>query len=132
MTTGKVLIAPRITTSASVSPVAAGGVPQALRIAAAVLERERIDRQHLRSNLATSLRIQQQIDAGARFQALVMTALGTDVAVARQIGRIEDRFARRALAPQAFRQRRLARHTSVIALDFWRQQFVQPAHVVPL
>jgi hypothetical protein len=69
-TTGKPFGSNRcMTTSASVSPVL-GRILQALRITAAVLEVQRIDRQHLVTDLEAPLAIEQEIDPRPRVERM--------------------------------------------------------------
>jgi hypothetical protein len=48
------------------------------RVALAVLELERVDRQHLGADLEAALGIEQQVEPGARAQAMVVAALRAD------------------------------------------------------
>src|SRR6185369_14313574 len=56
---------------------------------------------------------------------VVMAAFRADVQVLLQVGAVQHGIARRALGPQALRHRLLR---SGAALDFRRQQLLQPAH----
>jgi hypothetical protein len=56
-----------------------------------------------------------------------MVALGADVKIVSQIRVIQYGIARRALAPQTLGHG-LFFAAAFLALDFWRQQFLKPAH----
>src|SRR6202007_3152395 len=57
---------------------------------------------------------------------VVEAALGADVEVVLQVGEIEHRLARRALAPQPFRHRLLL--LRALVLDLGRHELPKPAH----
>jgi hypothetical protein len=80
------------------------GFHQAIGILLGILEFQAVDRHDFGPDLETAFRIKQQVQALTRIQAVVMAALGADLQVVFQVGRIEHRLAGRALAPQAFRQ----------------------------
>src|SRR6266581_220917 len=101
------------------------GRRQAIQIALAVLELERIDRQHLGTDLEAPLAVEQQVEADSRPEAVMMAALRTDALVVFQIGAVEYRLAGRALAPESFGD---GLADSLGALDLGRQQLLQPAH----
>src|SRR5690606_9014453 len=97
----------------------------AVRIALAVLELEDVGRQHFGADLVTAPFIQQRVEAGTRLHAVVVAALGADALIAFQIGAVQDSFAGRALAPQAFGDRLF---DPFDAFDLGGQQFLDPAH----
>ena len=76
---------------------------QPLGVAPAVLELEGVDRQHFRADLVAALAVEQVVEPLARRDAVVVGALGADVEVLLEVGAVEHRLARLALAPQPFR-----------------------------
>jgi hypothetical protein len=99
-TTGTLITAPPITTSASVSPVAFQRGLQAFGVLLAVLELQRVDRQHLLADLVAAFGVEERVEPRARADAVVVVALRADVEVLLQVGLVEHRLARRALDPQ--------------------------------
>ena len=109
----------------------AGGlerVLQPLGVLLAVLELQRIDRQHLLADLVAALGIEEGVEPRARADAVVVAALRADVEVLLEVGLVEHRLARRALDPQALGHR--AALARVGRLDLRRQQFFEPAHAM--
>ena len=94
-----------------------GGVFQPRRVGFAVFEFETIDGQHFATDFLPPFGVQQEVKPLPRFQAMVIAALGADLKIRFQIGRVQHRLARRALAPQAFRQGVTTRR-GVVAVDF--------------
>jgi hypothetical protein len=80
------------------------GFHQAIRVGLGILEFQAVDRHHLGTDLEAAFRVEQQVQALARIQAVVVAALGANLQVVFEVGRIEHRLAGRALAPQAFGQ----------------------------
>ncbi len=99
---------------------------QALRILSAVAKLQRVDRQNLLSDFIAAFSIEQRIEPRAGADAHVLAALRAYKQSFLQLGRVQHRFAARALGPQAFRHG-LAR-SAFFALDARRQNFVDPAH----
>ncbi len=95
--------APPITTSASVSPVFSSASLQALGVLAAVLELQRVDRQHFLADLVAALGVEEGVEPRARADAVVVAAVRAHVLVVLEVGLVEHRLAGRALDPQALR-----------------------------
>ena len=129
-TSGTLITAPPTTTSASVSPVALQRRLQPLGVLLAVLELQRVDRQHLLADLAAAFGVEKGVEPRPRADAVVVVALGADVEVLLEVGLVEHRLAGRALDPQALGHR--AALGRVGGLDLRRQQFFEPAHAFVL
>ena len=127
-TTGMLCTAPPITTSASVSPVFSSASFSRSGYLLAVLELQRVDRQHFLADLVAAFGVEEGVEPRARADAVVVAALRADVLVLLQVGLVEHRLAGRALDPQAFGHR--AALARVGLLDLRRQQFFEPAHRV--
>ena len=121
-TSGTFFIAPCITTSASVSPVSfsassrrSGYLRESrnFRVSTGVTSV---------ADLEPAFRVEQEIEPRTRGDAVVVAALRADVGVLLEIGRVEHRVARRALAPQPLRHLALV---AAGALDLGRQQFLR-------
>src|SRR5688572_23885158 len=102
------------------------GFLQALDVLAAVLELERIDREHFRSGFRPVLRIEEEIEALARGEAVMERALRADVEIVLEVGEVQHRVARRTLAPQPFGDGFLLLRR--LALDLGWQELAEPAH----
>ena len=106
------------------------GFFQALRVLAAVLELEGIDRQNFLADLVAAFSVQKRVQPGARAHAVMVAALRADVLVFLQVGLVEHGLATRALDPQAFGH--AAALGRVGGRDFGGKQFFEPAHGVSL
>jgi len=107
----------------------AGGlqrVLQPLGVLLAVLELQRIDRQHLLADLVAAFGVEEGVEPRARADAVMMAAFRTDVDVLLEIGLVEHGLARRALDPQPLGHR--AAILALVRLDLRGQQFFEPAH----
>jgi hypothetical protein len=100
---------------------------QAVRVLAAVLELEGVDRQDFLADFVAAFRIEQTVEPLTCADAHVMVALGANMQIGLDVVAVQNRFARRALDPQPFRNAFTALRIGL--LDFRRQQFVEPAHV---
>jgi len=67
------------------------GFLEAVRVLLAVLELQRIDRQHLLADLIPALAVEEGVQPGAGADAVVVRALGADVDVLLQVGLVEHR-----------------------------------------
>jgi hypothetical protein len=81
------------------------GGDQAIDVALAVLELQRIDRDHFGCRSRSGPRGRAGIEPDARAQAKMMTALRADVLVALQVGAVQHRLAGRTLGPKTLRHR---------------------------
>jgi hypothetical protein len=95
------------------------GLLEAFRVLAAVLELQRVDRQHFLAHFEAAFVVQEQVESRTRTDAVVVAAGGADVLVLLQIGLVEHRFATGALDPQSFRHRAAVSRIGV--LDLRRQ-----------
>src|SRR5207248_6530780 len=93
-------------------------------VALAVAELERILRRDASADFRARARVEKALQAVARPHAHVMAALGTHIQVALQLGAVQDRIARRALDPQALRDRARA----PLGLDAGGHDLVEPGH----
>jgi hypothetical protein len=75
-TTGTLITAPPITTSASVSPVFSSASFRRSGYLLAVLELQRVDRQHLLADLVAAFGVEEGVQPGARADAVVVAHLG--------------------------------------------------------
>ena len=99
---------------------------QPLGVLAAVLELQRVDRQHFLADLVAAFGIEEGVEPRARADAVVVAAGRADVLVLLQVGLVQHRLAARALDPQAFGH--AAALGRVGRLDLGGQQFFEPAH----
>src|SRR5438105_715908 len=99
---------------------------EALAVLAAVLELERVERHDLGSELRAPLRIEEEVEPLARREPVVEAALGTDMEIVLEVGEVQHRLARRALAPQALGNRLLL--LRAFPLDLGWQELAEPAH----
>ena len=125
-TTGSPCSLPASTTSASRSPVALLRLRQAVLVALAVLELQRILRRHAGADLADRLRVEERAQPLARADAHVVAALGADVEIALELGAVQHRIAGRALDPQALGHRTRA----ALGLDARGHDLLEPRHGV--
>jgi hypothetical protein len=94
-----------MTIRASVSPVVSSATWRRSGILAAVLELQRVDRDDFLADLVAALGVQEGVQARTGADAQVVVALRADVDVLLEVGLVEDGVARRALDPQALRDR---------------------------
>ncbi len=99
---------------------------QAFGVLAAVLELERVHRQHFLADLVAAFRVQEGVEARAGIDAVVVAAMRADVLIVLQIGLVEHGLAARALDPQPLGH--LAALRRVGLLDLGRQKFFEPGH----
>src|SRR6185503_106920 len=92
-------------------------------------ELERIHRRDFRGELRAGLGIEEEVEALAGGEPVVEAALRAHVQVVLEVGEVEHRLARRALAPQAFGDRLLL--LRALALDLGREELAEPAHAGP-
>src|SRR6266513_3126140 len=97
---------------------------EAVAVALAVAELERILRGDGGADLGRRTGIEEALEALARADAHVVTALGADIEVALELGAIEHRIAGRALDPQSLRDRARA----PLGLDTGGHDLVEPGH----
>src|SRR6266404_4142041 len=95
-----------------------------LAVALAVAELERILRRDGGADFRARARVEKALQPFARTHAHVMAALRTDIQVALQLGAVQDRIARRALYPQALRDRARA----PFGLDAGGHDLLEPGH----
>src|SRR5262249_43333659 len=103
------------------------GLYQAVAIALAVAELERILGGDLRADLLDRVRVEEALEPLARTHAHVVAALRAHVQVALEFRAIQHRVAGRALAPQPLRHR--ARPP--LGLDARRHDLFEPGHRPP-
>ena len=102
------------------------GLLEAFGVTPAVNELQEIDRPDFGADFELAFRVECQVNAFARGEPVVMPAFRAYVQILVEVSTIEHRFADFALAPKAFGHHLLDGARG--ALDFRRQQFLQPAH----
>ena len=100
---------------------------QALRILAAVLEFQAVQRTDVGTDLKPALRVKQAIESFAGADAMVVTTLRAHLRIVAQVDSVQRGVACRAFNPNAFRHALF--RPAIGAIDFWRQQLVDPTHV---
>src|SRR5439155_31990 len=107
----------------------AGGLLRLLEpfwITLVVLEFQAVDRRDLDADLEAPFRVKKQVEPPPRRNTVVIAAFGTDIGVLFEIGRIQHRRARGALAPQTFWDIFLRAGSG--AVDLGGKQLLEPAH----